>query len=606
MLLIAHRPEEPPIGDPGTDDLLDRVCAWVDDAEHQGTDSREKSQRDRDYYDGRQLTNQEAAELRARNQPVIAFNLIQGKVDYLLGLEKQQRSDPKAYPRTPREQQSAEAATDAIRYVCDSQDMPQVASGVWEEMIVEGAAGLDVCCEQAPDGQIEIRLKQVHWDRMIWDSYSREPDFSDAKFLGNMLWMDEADLLARWPDAQDVLDWTYDSVNVSSAWDDRPAAGAWADPKRKRVRVVELYWREGEGWQRGVFTRAGWLEEAAPSPYHDEHGLPECPLAFASAYTNRDNDRYGAVRSLIDPQDEINLHHRKLVHSLSVRQVIAEQGAVNDVDRARKELSKPDGYIEVNPGFRFEMQQTNDLSTGQAALLNEAKQFFQMQGPNAALLGKQGKEASGRAIALSQQGGMMEIGALLDVHRHWRRRVYRAIWNRVRQFWTAEKWVRVTDDERNVRFVGLNVPQLDPTGQPMLGGFDREGRPTPVLQNDVAQMQVDIIVEEGPDVATLQIEQFEALAGLAKAGIPIPPDVLIQASNLRNKEQILERMGQAMQPGPNPQLLEIQRKSQKDQADVALDAGALDLKRQELAMKQGEALASLLLPPPMPQGPPPA
>lgn len=580
------------------DTTLATLVQWIEDAESEGQTARERSERDRDYYDGLQLTHEEAAELRARKQPVIAFNLIQAKVDYLLGLEKQQRSDPKAFPRTPNEEQAAEAATDSIRYVCDVSDMQMIASQTWENQIVEGCGGVDVCTEYNARGEPEIVLHQVHWDRMIWDPYSRERDFSDAKFLGVITWMDEADLLSRWPDAKRIVDLAFDTVSLSRTWDDRPRDNIWADSKRRRIRVVMLYWQTGGQWMHAKFTRGGWLEEAAPSAYVDEDGKPECSLIFVSSYVDRENRRYGTVRNLIDPQDEINLRHRKAVHLLSARQVIAEQGAVTDVDAARQELAKPDGYIEVAPNMRFDIQQTGDLSAGQAQLLQEAKSIFQTLGPNAALMGKQGNSASGRAIALSQQGGAMEIGALLDVHRHWRRRVYRAIWNRIKQYWTAEKWVRVTDDERNIRFVGLNQPQMDEYGMPAIAGYDEQGMPVPALQNDVSRMMVDIVVEEGPDIATLQIEQFEALAALAKAGVPIPPDVLISASTLRNKEQILERMKGAGQPPPppDPRLIETQRKAQRDQGDLALGAAELDLKERELAMKQGEQLAALAAP----------
>jgi hypothetical protein len=591
------------------EDVLSRLVQWVEDAESTGHSAREKSERDRDYYDGRQITHQEAEALKARNQPVIAFNLIQSKVDYLLGLEKQQRSDPKAFPRNPADEQAAEAATDAIRFVCDSNNMPMIASEVWESMVIEGAGGIDVCAEANPEGGIDVTLKVVHWDRLIWDQHSRERDYSDAKFLGIVLWMDEDDAQAQWPDAEDVFAAAFRDSSASSVYEDRPRWNTWTDPKRRRLRVVQLYWKEGKAWQRAVFVRGGFLEEPAPSPYVDEYGQPECPLVFAGSYVNRDNERYGVVRNLIDAQDEINLHHRKLVHLMSVRQTIAEQGAVKDVDVARRELAKPDGYIEVRPGMRFDINPTQDLSVGQAKLMEEARSIFQTLGPNAALMGKQGSSASGRAIALSQQGGAMEIGALLDVHRHWRRRVYRAIWARVKQYWTEEKWVRVTDDERNIRFVGLNKPQTDEFGRPVWVAFDEQGLPVQGKENDVSQTNVDIVVEEGPDVATLQIEQFEALAGLAKAGVPIPPDVLISASTLRNKEQILERMQQSGQAPPDPKMLDVQRKAQKDQADNAISTAEVQIKareqamkERELAMEQGLALQAMINPAPM--GPP--
>jgi len=303
-------------GDTTPDATLASLIQWIEDAEQEGATARDRSERDRDYYDGRQITETEAAELRLRKQPIIAFNLVQGKIDYLLGLEKQQRSDPKAYPRNPDDQEAAESATDGIRYVCDAQNMPMIASQVWENMCVEGAGGVDVCVEPKDDGSFDIVLHQVHWDRMVWDPYSRERDLSDAKFLGTLAWMDEADVLAQWPDAGDVVETTYSSTPDTSAWADRPRWNVWADPKRKRVRVVQLYWRVGTEWRCGTFTRGGWLEDAAASVYLDDDGKTACPLIFASAYVNRDNWRYGVVRNLVDPQDEINLRHRKAVHLL--------------------------------------------------------------------------------------------------------------------------------------------------------------------------------------------------------------------------------------------------------------------------------------------------
>ena len=61
------------------------------------------------------------------------------------------------------------------------------------------------------------------------------------------------------------------------------------------------------------------------------------------------------------------------------------------------------------------------ISTGVVAL---AEMGDKTQGSNA---------ASGRAIVASQQGGMIQIGDLMDNLRHLDRRVFRAMWNRIRQ-----------------------------------------------------------------------------------------------------------------------------------------------------------------------------
>ena len=74
---------------------------------------------------------------------------------------------------------------------------------------------------------------------------------------------------------------------------------------------------------------------------------------------------------------------------------------------------------------------------------------------------------------------MIQIGDLLDNLRHLDKRVFRAMWNRMRQYWTAEKWMRVTDDERNVKWLGLNVdpaPGSNADAAGPAGGADDRGR----------------------------------------------------------------------------------------------------------------------------------
>jgi hypothetical protein len=102
--------------------MEDRVASLVqmfEEAEDATREARKLAERDRDYYDGKQWTADETSALEKRKQPVVTYNRIQRKVDYLSGLEKQQRKDPKGFPRTPKDEKAADAATDAIRYVCD-------------------------------------------------------------------------------------------------------------------------------------------------------------------------------------------------------------------------------------------------------------------------------------------------------------------------------------------------------------------------------------------------------------------------------------------------------------------------------------------------------
>ena len=72
--------------------------------------------------------------------------------------------------------------------------------------------------------------------------------------------------------------------------------------------------------------------------------------------------------------------------------IAPEDGAVADQDKARREVAKPDGFVSVNPGMRFEIQEGGELAQGQFKLLEHATAEMQASGPNAAMSGTDPRE----------------------------------------------------------------------------------------------------------------------------------------------------------------------------------------------------------------------
>lgn len=533
--------------DQSADTRLAEVIQYYQSSADATYAARQNAERDRDYVDNKQWTSAEEAELKKRGQPCVTINRIKPKVDYLLGLERRGRTDPRAFPRTPMDEDAAHAATDAIRYVCDIQDFSEKRSDVFDNVIVEGFGGLII----EANAKQEILLRRIPWDRLFYDHHSRERNFSDARYVGIVMWMDEDAAVAMYgKEAKEVLA-NCQSVegDNDSTYEDKPQHQRWYDGKRKRVKLCETYYRESGRWMHCVYTKAGFIIEPHDSPYLDEDGEPGNPIQLVSCHVDRDGNRYGVVRQLIGPQDEVNKRRSKALHLLSVQKIISERGAVDDIQRAKKEFAKPDGWIERNPGMEVEVIQTSDLAKAHFDLLQEAKGEIDAVGANAALQGKEEGSDSGRALMAKQQGGLTELGPVYDALKLWQRAVYRQIWARIKQFWTAEKWIRVTDDEKNVQFVALNQQAIDPaTGQP-------------TLQNDVSRMDVDIILDDVPDVVSIQAEEFQMLSEAYKANpqTPVNPqgipfDIVIESSNLRSKDKILQRLrGEGPDGQPLPQ-----------------------------------------------------
>lgn len=576
-------------------------------AEEASKDARSEAERARDYYDGRQLTSDQIEALKKRKQPIVIENLIRPKVDYLCGLERQTRTDPKAYPRTMAHEDDADAATDALRYVTEDQDYPIKRSGVFQNMLVEGFGGVEVGHQEAKTG-IDPKVTLLDWDRLFFDPHSARADYSDADYMGYVTWMDLDAAKRRWPGKDAVLDatMTAEGGSILETYEDKPRWKSWADPKRKRVRVVTIYDRSRGQWERCVYTRQGELEECAPSPYLDEDGKPDNAIILQSAFVDRDNDRYGLVRDYMTLQDEVNKRRSKFLHMANSRPVRIDPASGLNAEEARKEFNRPDGVLIAAAGEVEDLSSQN-MAAGHFNLLAEAKQAIQLVGPNATLQGKSGQDQSGRAILALQQGGMTEMAPLLDNLRHFNIRVYRALWNRIRQFWTDERWVRVTDDERNVRFVAMNTTrgnlaamkvrealQSGKIGEQQAAQFVMQIQSDPMMQqpaNVVAELDVDIEIEEVQDTPTLAIESFEAMTQLAPSAPPqYQPmiwELLVEmAPNLRNKDKLRKMIEEAKQAPPDPM------QEQMKQIAVADAAAGVENKQADTAKKVAEAEAT--------------
>lgn len=519
-------------------------------------DSRQMAERDRDYHDNKQLTSDELKALKKRGQPPYIDNRIKTKVDYLVGLEKQQRINPKALPRTPVHEGDADAAGQALNYVADKENYDSKRSASWRNLLVEGACGIGVTVKQGKNGEWYVCLNRISWDRLFWDPHSAELDFSDAGYLGTVQWMDHDDALEMYkdnPEVADILEATLQHSSLSNTYDDKPKWNVWGDRKRRRVRIVAIWIKRGDEWSFAEFTKGGILK-AGPSPYVDDEGNSECELIFQSAYADRDNNRFGLVREMIYLQDGINKRGSKAQHLLNTAQIVMTRDAIdeqaNSIEEVRRQAARPDGIILLNPGNgkldeRFQFNTRSDLAAGQVQMQEAAIRAIETKGPNATQMGEKtamgSASASGKAIIASQQGGMISLGDLLDNLRNLDLRVFRAVWNRIRQFWTAEKWIRVTDDERNVKWVGINVPQQMQQMYAAQGGERIAG-----MIGSVAQLDCDIIVDTSP--LSPQTETFASLVELKQAGVGIPDKALIRAApNFNGKQQMLKEMDQ-----PNP------------------------------------------------------
>lgn len=523
----------------------------------------------RRYYHGAQWTAEQMTVMKRRKQPVMTFNRVARKIDGVVGLVERLRQDPKAYARTPQHEEGADLATACVRYVLDQQEWKAKSPLCGQDGAVDGIGGIELEIGKGDKGDAEIEFEIVDVQSFFYDPRSYKHDFSDARYMGIGKWLDLDIAREMFPDApEDAFQAENELVNNT----DRENRWFRSDGITKRVRIVDVWYKHKGGWCWSIFSGNSKLMEGK-SYLKDEKGKDLCKYMMFSGNVDHDGDRYGFIRNLKSPQDGINARQSKMQHILASNRIIVSQGAVSDIEKTRAEWAKPDGVIITNRPVN-EGVKTDDRSfdfAGWTKLLELNLAEIENFGPNPALIGQGVESKSGRAIALLQQAGMAELGPFILAFRGWKIRVYRAIWNAIQQHWTAERWIRVTDSEDLAQYVQINALQNGPMG--------------PQLVNAVGSLDVDIIMDEGPDSMTMMEDTYNAILGLAQNGAQVPPDVIIDLSpniDARTKKSIKQRIQQqAEQPNPEQQKMEMQM--QMEQAKLQMQGQA---KQQEMVMKQ--------------------
>lgn len=497
----------------------------------------EEAQISRQYYHGAQWTAKELRVLKDRGQSPITYNRISKKINAIVGLTERLRQDPKAYPRNPRNDEGAEVATSTVRYVLDANDWKTLSSECIRHAAIDGIGGVGLKLREGDKGDPDIAVEPIFGDDFFYDLRSYRPDFHDARYLGQAKWVDEDECVELFPDLEEEIRSLVENGNDLSSYSDREFK--WVYAKERRVRLVEHWYKHRAKWHWAFYIGTVLLDEGV-SPFYNERGKTIPRFIMFSAAVDHDGDRYGFVRNFKGPQDEINHRRSKALFGANARRLIMDKGAVDDVEKARREWARFDGVIEKNPGLEVKPDDTSQEQAAQFQFLQEAKTEIDQSAPASPIMPgseQMPKNTSGVAINLLQQAGTAELGPFLMSMRGWKLRVYQMIWCMAQRYWTAERWIRVTDDQDMAKFIQINGLDLDQFGRPM-------------LVNYLGQLNVDIIMDEGPDVVNLQQDAQQYIMGALQAGVQIPPQIVAETSPLQSatKKRWIDMMNQPPDP----------------------------------------------------------
>lgn len=531
-------------------------------------DEVEEQKEGRRYYHGAFYTAEQLRILKDRHQPPLPWNRVKRKINRRVGLIGRMRSDPKAFGNNPKSEQGAEIATQSIRSVLDGAQFKTIDAACLLQAEIEANAGVQMVLTRGDTGDVNLTLHFVVGDEYFYDPTSYSLSFADSGFEGLSKWLSIDKAIELFPEREESLRALLQSGSDMTTNPDREIK--WTISTLQKVRVVE-HWYQHRGKWCWAFYVADCLLDQGVSPFIDENGKSISSFVMFSRNIDQDGDRYGDVRDMKGPQDALNAGKSKILHIANSKQIKLTKGIVDDVEFARREVARPDGVVELNQvaNGTFKVVDTKQDLAAFVQFTEDAKAELEQDADGAiAQMPVNGlANLSGRAIELLRQPGMAELGPFINTYRGWKLRLYRGIWNTIARYWTKERWIRVTNNQGLAQFIQLNGL-----------GLDQLGRPT--ILNAVGALDVDIVLEEGPDVPTMQQDFYDALLRFPPGAVP--PQIIIEANPAIPRSD-KDRYIQMLKPQPTPE--------QQIATRLSLEGAAADVAQKGATVRRTHAQA---------------
>jgi hypothetical protein len=547
---------------------------------------RENAIEDYEFYFGKQWSNADVNLLRQEKRPYITINRIKPLINLLSGYQRLNRYEPDFLPRTPDDISLCQLRKGLTKFVFDTTSFERTESRVFLDSLICGRGYFSVEYEWEQDNlDGNICISRCSPFELFPDPESKEPDHSDARYWARARWISKDRVIAAFPENKEEIDFmtrAYDSGEEDCEFLS-DGEGIWYEVDTHKIRLVEI-WEEQHERRSSYLLSDGrivdrkdmkpeWMSivvreikvprtdivttafvgdvklENGDSPYH-HNMFPFVPL---NAFFLGENDEpTGIVRDLKDSQREENKRRSQIAHILNNQANsgwIADEKALDEQQERnlKKFGNSPGVLIKKKQGLALTRIDPGQFPANLEAMEQICKQdMMELSGINPEMLGVDvPASSSGRAIELKQRQAVTQIAPLFDNLRDAKREILKRMWGTrgrqglIQQYYSEEKTFRITSPSGKPTFVTVNqqVQQQDPsTGQLIMKTL-----------NDLSVGEFDIVVTDTPATATQRLASFYQLIDAANSGIAIPPEVMLEATDLPQKEEIKQMMQEGKQ-----------------------------------------------------------
>lgn len=553
------------------------------------------------FYAGDQtLYNEWYGNVPSARRKQFNFNRIRRVINMISGHQRRNRKSTVVTPYENGDAETADQFTKIMMWLANQEGILETISESFEGALVTGMNLLQVWVDYRSDPVSgNIKVDNCSYNSFLIDPFFRKRDLSDCNHIWKRSFLTKREAISLLPEkSEEILALTTNSGGTGRDNKFQFMPETYGYTYNNLLTYDEYYYRDYRSQRMLVDSQTGetmeWKSDnedglknflrVYPQVTVIEQDIPTVKLAVVvqgKVMFDGPNpmgiDKYPFVPvfAYYAPEmPEFTYRVQGVVRGLRDAQYLYNRRKVIELDILESQINSGFKYKEnslVNPKDIFLSGQGRGLALKEEAQMTDVEQIIppgipasmiqlseilgreisEISGVNEELLGSANDDKAGVLSMLRQGAGLTTLQALFD------------------QLDSSQKLLgQVILDLIQVNFTPGKVQNI------------LEGQqPSPQFYNK-AFGKYNASAQEGLNTATQKQMQFAQLLQMREMGIPIPTDVLLEASTMQNKKQLVEAIQkqeqsqmQMQQQQAQVQMQEMQARTELSQARAKADLG---------------------------------
>jgi hypothetical protein len=478
-----------------------------------------------DLYHNRQYTTEQLNKLALRGQPAETFNVIKLFSRMAVGYYSTVVNTAIARPTKLTQIANAQLVNDVLDYSFRTNNFITEGDKVKLGGLI---SGLLICFvdvkrtgekDQFGRPLYKIELEYIPDSQCVLDPSSTKDDYSDAKFFHRFKWVSEDDVEKLYGKKKlELLDEYHNHLDIDEAEFEYAYNGQFTGKYRIYNNylvvhtVIEL--ADKSRWS------CHWCGEILLYKKEITKKQVKFPYRVEKLHSSTRTEYYGIFREVIESQHAINQALIKFQLLANSQKVFVETDAVENIDDFTDAVNRVNAVIEVRDLAGIKVEEMSREVLDQYTIIDKAFDRIQrVLSINDSFLGQAFASDSGRKVKLQQNATVIALNYLTNRIEEFYRQLGSDMAKLVKQFYTAEQAILITDEVNGDRWAQLNKPvqlftgQVDPqtqqpimeyayeqimdpeTGKPMVEDGQLVIAPIPEEETEIQFTDVEIAIE---------------------------------------------------------------------------------------------------------------